>query len=106
MASRALGYDRVLALPGAEVAVMGAQGAANIIFRKEIAESANPVQTRQEKIDEFQENSMNPFVAAEAGFVDDVIGFDEVRTSLIQSLELLSGKRETRIERKHGNIPL
>lgn len=106
MASRALGYDRVLALPCAEVAVMGAQGAANIIFRKEIAAAPDPAQMRRQKIDEFQENSMNPFVAAAAGFVDDVVAFEDVRKELIRSLESLASKKETRIERKHGNMPL
>ena len=106
MASRALGYDRVLALPCAEVAVMGAQGAANIIFRKEISAAADSAQMRRQKIDEFQEKSMNPFVAAKAGFVDDVIDFDDVRVELIRSLELLIGKQESRVQRKHGNVPL
>lgn len=106
MASRSLGYDRVLALPSAEIAVMGAHGAASIIFRKEISAAANPMEMKNTKIEEFQENSMNPYVSAEAGFVDDVISFEDVREELIRSLESLATKHERRIERKHGNIPL
>ncbi len=106
MAARSLGYDRVLALPSAEVAVMGAQGAASIIFRREIAAASDPGAVRNAKIEEFQENSMNPYVSAAAGFVDDVIAPEDVREQLIRSLESLVNKKESRIERKHGNIPL
>ncbi len=106
MAARSLGYDRVLALPCAEIAVMGAQGAANIIFRREIAASQNPGETRNAKIQEFQESSMNPYVSAAAGFVDDVIAPEDAREELIRSLESLVTKHESRIERKHGNFPV
>ncbi|MDD3822193.1 MAG: acyl-CoA carboxylase subunit beta [Sphaerochaetaceae bacterium] len=106
MSSRTLGYDRVLSFPTAEVAVMGAEGAANIIFRKEIAGASDPVAVRGQKIEEFRENSMNPFVSAAGGMVDDVIAPGEARQALFRSLESLSGKRESRPQKKHGNIPL
>nr|MDA3834994.1 methylmalonyl-CoA carboxyltransferase [Spirochaetales bacterium] len=106
MASRALGYDRVLALPSTEIAVMGAEGAADIIYRRDIAGSANPEQMRTQKVDEFRQNSMNPYVTASAGMVDDVVAPEEVRIELIRSLESLAGKRESRPQKKHGNIPL
>lgn len=106
MASRTLGYDRVLALPSAEIAVMGADGAVNIIFRKEIAESSDPAATRKKKIEEYQINSMNPFVSAAAGMIDDVVAPSEARKALIRSLESLAAKSEQRPFKKHGNIPL
>jgi acetyl-CoA carboxylase carboxyltransferase component len=106
MASRTLGYDRVLSFPSAEVAVMGAEGAANIIFRKEIANAADPAALRAQKIEEFRNNSMNPFVSAAGGMVDDVIVPGEARQVLFRSLESLSGKREVLPAKKHGNIPL
>ncbi|HKL57475.1 MAG TPA: acyl-CoA carboxylase subunit beta, partial [Sphaerochaeta sp.] len=106
MASRTLGYDRVLALPSAEVAVMGADGAASIIHRKEISESSDPEATRKAKIDEYQNNSMNPFVSAAAGMVDDVIAPSEARKALIRSFESLAAKSEQRPSKKHGNMPL
>lgn len=106
MSSRTLGYDRVLSLPSAEVAVMGPDGAANIIFRKEISSAADPVAMRNQKIEEFRNNSMNPFVSAASGMVDDVIAPSEVRRMLLLTLESLASKSETRPARKHGNIPL
>ena len=106
MSSRTLGFDRVLSLPSAEVAVMGPDGAANIIFRKEIASAADPAAMRTQKIEEFRNNSMNPFVSAASGMVDDVVAPSEVRHMLLMSLESLASKCETRPARKHGNIPL
>jgi acetyl-CoA carboxylase carboxyltransferase component len=106
MSSKALGYDRVIALPTGEVAVMGAEGAANIIYRKEIEAAENPEAARQEKIDEYKEIAMNPFVAAGYGFVDDVIEPDYARIELIRSMEMNVTKREERPKKKHGNIPL
>jgi acetyl-CoA carboxylase carboxyltransferase component len=106
MASRTLGYDRVLSLPSAEVAVMGAEGAANIIFRREIATAEDPTAMRNQKIEEFRDNSMNPFVSASSGMVDDVVTPAEARSQLFRSLETLSNKCETRPAKKHGNIPL
>ena len=106
MSSKALGYDRTLALPTAEVAVMGAEGAANIIFRKDISAAEDPEQMRQQKIAEFREQVMNPFIAAGYGLVDDVIEPKYARIELIRSLEMNIRKQEDRPNRKHGNIPL
>ncbi|MFA7671357.1 MAG: acyl-CoA carboxylase subunit beta [Sphaerochaetaceae bacterium] len=106
MSSRTLGFDRVLSLPSAEVAVMGAEGAANIIFRREISTAQDPVAMRNQKIEEFRDNSMNPFVSASSGMVDDVVTPQEARDQLFRSLESLSNKCETRPAKKHGNIPL
>jgi len=106
MASKALGYDRVLAYPTAEIAVMGAEGAANIIFRRDIKASDNPEQKRQEKITEFKQTVMNPFIAAGYGMVDDIIEPKFSRIELIRSLEMNIRKREDRPSSKHGNIPL
>src|SRR5690625_5300682 len=104
--SKSIGADLVYAWPNAEIAVMGPEGAANIIFAREIAESANPEQTRQEKIDEYKEKFANPYVAAGLGMVDDVIDPRDTRLKLIQSLEMLYDKKEERPKKKHGNIPL
>jgi acetyl-CoA carboxylase carboxyltransferase component len=106
MSSKALGYDRVLALPTAEIAVMGAEGAANVIFRKEIAAAPDPAAMRGEKIREFSESFMNPFVAAGYGYVDEVIEPRWARIELVRSLEMNARKRESRPGKKHGNIPL
>ncbi len=106
MNSKHLGADLVLAWPTAEIAVMGPDGAANIIFKKEIGESADPVATRQQKIEEYRDKFSNPFVAAARGYVDDVIEPAVTRIRLANALEMLSGKRETRPAKKHGNIPL
>jgi acetyl-CoA carboxylase carboxyltransferase component len=106
MSSKALGYDRVLALPTAEIAVMGAEGAANVIFRKDIAAAADPQGLRAEKIRQFSESFMNPFVAAGYGYVDDVIQARFARIELVRSLEMNLRKREDRPAKKHGNIPL
>ena len=106
MSSKALGYDRVLALPTAEIAVMGAEGAANVIFRKQIAAAADPQAVRAEKIRQFSESFMNPFVAAGYGYVDDVIEPRYARIELVRSLEMNLRKREDRPAKKHGNIPL
>lgn len=106
MAAKSLGYDRVLAWPIAQIAVMGAEGAANIIFRRAIAEADDPESLRSEKISEFKESVMDPFVAAGYGLVDDVIDPVYTRAELVRSLEMLSEKRDERLSRKHGNIPL
>lgn len=106
MCSKHLGADVVLAWPGAEIAVMGADGAANVIFSKEIKAAKNGPAKRKEKIDEYQELMMNPYVAASRGYVDDVIMPSETRKHIISALEALRGKRISRIPKKHGNIPL
>ncbi|WP_404452948.1 acyl-CoA carboxylase subunit beta [Virgibacillus necropolis] len=104
--SKSIGADLVFAWPNAEIAVMGPEGAANIIFAKEIAESENPEATRQQKIDTYREKFANPYVAAGLGMIDDVIDPRETRVKLIQALEMLYNKQEDRPKKKHGNIPL
>lgn len=104
--SKAIGADLVFAWPNAEIAVMGPEGAANIIFAKEICQSENPEQTRAEKIAEYREKFANPYVAAGMGMVDDVIDPRETRLKLRQALEMLRNKKEERPAKKHGNIPL
>ena len=104
--SKSIGADLVFAWPNAEIAVMGPQGAANIIFAKEINISANPEETREKKIKEYREKFANPYVAASKGMVDDVIDPRDTRIKIIQGLEILINKHESRPQRKHGNIPL
>jgi propionyl-CoA carboxylase beta chain len=104
--SKSIGADLVFAWPNAEIAVMGPQGAANIIFAKEIEKSENPEATRQQKIEEYRQKFANPYVAASRGMVDDVIDPRETRIKLIQALEMLRNKKEERPKKKHGNIPL
>lgn len=104
--SKSIGADLVYAWPNAEIAVMGPDGAANIIFAKEIAESEHPEKVRQEKIDTYREKFANPYIAAGLGMVDDVIDPRETRIKLIEALEMLKNKHEDRPKRKHGNIPL
>lgn len=106
MCSRHLGADMVLAWPSAEIAVMGPDGAANIIFKKEIDESSDPVATRKDKIEEYKRNFANPYKAAVRGYVDDVIDPAHTRARLASALTMLLGKRETRPAKKHGNSPV
>lgn len=106
MNSKAIGADIVFAWPNAEIAVMGPEGAANIIFAKEINQSSDPAATRSEKIEEYRNMFANPYVAASHGMVDDVIDPRDTRKVLKQSLEMLRTKKEFRPKKKHGNIPL
>jgi len=106
MCSRHLGADQVFAWPSAEIAVMGPDGAANIIFKREIEESSDPAATRKDKIDEYKRNFANPYKAAIRGYVDDVIDPAETRPRLIRALAMLLGKRESLPPKKHGNIPV
>ncbi|SDW96151.1 acyl-CoA carboxylase subunit beta [Tepidimicrobium xylanilyticum] len=106
MCSKDLGADQVLAWPTAEIAVMGPEGAANIIFKHDIAESENPIETRQQKIKEYRDTVANPYIAAERGFVDDVIVPSTTRPRLISAFDMLESKRETNPKKKHGNIPV
>ena len=106
MCSKHLGADFVFAWPMAEIAVMGAEGAANIIHRQEIQDAADKAAKRQEKIEEYQNLFSNPYIAAARGYVDAVIFPRETRTTLIKSLETIINKRETRPPKKHGNIPV
>ena len=106
MGSKHLRTDVNLAYPTAEIAVMGAEGAVNIIYRREITGAADPEAMRKEKIDEFKERFANPFIAAERGYVDDVIEPRQTRLRLIKALRLLENKVDTMPRKKHGNIPL
>ncbi len=106
MSSRHLGADLVLAWPTAEIAVMGPDGAANIIFRKEIEASENPIETRRQKIAEYYDRFANPYIAAQRGYVDDIIEPEATRPRLINALQMLEGKRENRPPKKHGNFPV
>ncbi|MGC9139455.1 acyl-CoA carboxylase subunit beta [Athalassotoga sp.] len=106
MGSKHLGADLVMAWPTAEIAVMGADGAANVIFRNEIKNSPDPEKTRSEKIKEYAETFSNPYVAASRGYVDTVILPSETREKIIRALEILSSKVEGKPAKKHGNIPL
>ncbi|MDD4295841.1 MAG: carboxyl transferase domain-containing protein, partial [Ruminiclostridium sp.] len=106
MNSKHLGADIVFAWPSAEIAVMGPDGAANIIFKRDIAASDDPITFRAEKIQEYRDKFSNPYVAASRGYVDDVIEPSTTRARIADALEMLSSKRETRPAKKHGNIPL
>jgi methylmalonyl-CoA decarboxylase alpha subunit len=106
MCSKDLGADQVFAWPGAEIAVMGPEGAANIIFKKDISNSDNPVETRQEKIKEYRDTVANPYIAASRGFIDDVIVPSTTRPRLISAFDMLETKRESNPAKKHGNIPV
>ncbi len=106
MCNKELGADMVLAWPTAEIAVMGPDGAANIIFKKEIDEAEDKNLKRKEKIQEYRKAVANPYTAASRGYVDAVIEPAETRKRIISSFDMLTGKREMRPEKKHGNIPL
>ena len=106
MCSKGLGADRVVAWPTAEIAVMGAEGAAEIVFRREIEASHDQATRRQELVEEYQETFANPYVAAGRRLVDEIIEPAETRRYLALALESLHGKRELRPQKKHGLIPL
>ena len=106
MCSKDLGADMAFAWPTAEIAVMGAPGAANIIHRKEITEAEDPAATREEKIKEYEDLFSNPYQAANRGYIDAVIEPAETRPRLIEALEVMCAKREMRPPKKHGNIPM
>ena len=106
MGSKHLRTDVNLAWPSAEIAVMGAEGAVNIIYRRELMAAADPEAARKEKLDEFRERFANPFVAAENGFLDDVIEPRQTRLRVIRALRMLATKVDTMPRKKHGNIPL
>jgi methylmalonyl-CoA decarboxylase subunit alpha len=106
MDSKSIGADLSFAWPGNQIAVMGAAGAADIIFRREIAAAEDPERRRLELVEEYAETVLDPYVAAERGLVDDVIQPAETRTVLIRAFEMLHSKSDRRPARKHGNIPL
>ena len=110
MSSKHVGADFNVAWPTAEVAVMGPEGAVNIVFRRELAEAErngdDAAARRAQLIEDYKERFANPYIAAERGYVDDVIEPEETRAWLIRALETSLTKRETPPARKHGNIPL
>jgi acetyl-CoA carboxylase carboxyltransferase component len=106
MSSKHIRSDLNLAWPSAEIAVMGPDGAVNVIFRKELEKAEDPVKRKAELVAEYRQKFAGPYVAAERGYIDDVIEPKETRPRLINGLEMLSNKRETSPAKKHGNIPL
>jgi propionyl-CoA carboxylase beta chain len=106
MSSKHIRADFNFAWPTAEVAVMGPEGAVNIVFRKELEQADDPATKRAELIEDYKAQFANPYTAAERGYVDDVIEPRRTRPVLISALETALTKRETRPARKHGNIPL
>ena len=106
LCSRQLGYDKVIAWPTARIAVMGPEQAVKIIYKKEIAESKDPKKVEKEKTEELKEIFLDPYRAAELGQVDLIIHPKDTRDILVKCLESLINKREAKIARKHGNIPL
>lgn len=106
MASKHIRTDINLAWPAAEIAVMGAEGAVGILYRREISEAVDQDAARHARIQEFEEKFANPYVAAERGFIDEIIEPAQTRPKLIRALTLLENKRDTNPPKKHGNIPL
>ncbi|MEU5930933.1 carboxyl transferase domain-containing protein, partial [Streptomyces antimycoticus] len=106
MGSKHLGADLNLAWPTAQIAVMGAQGAVNILHRRTIAASDDPETTRAELIADYEDTLLNPYTAAERGYVDAVIMPSETRRHIVRGLRTLRNKRESLPPKKHGNIPL
>ncbi len=106
MGSKHIRTDINLAYPTAEIAVMGPEGAVNIVYRRELSTAADPEALRQEKIAEFRDRFASPFVAAERGYVDDVIEPRQTRPKLIRALRMLENKVSSMPRKKHGNIPL
>jgi propionyl-CoA carboxylase beta chain len=106
MASKHIRTDINFAYPTAEIAVMGAEGAVGILYRKEISEADNSEEYRKSKVSELEEKFQSPYVAAERGYIDEVIEPAQTRPKLIRALSLLQNKRDTNPPKKHGNIPL
>ncbi len=105
MDSRSIGCDLSFAWPTNEIAVMGAEGAANVVFRREIAAADDPTEARTQRIKEYQQELMHPFYAAERGLVDDVIDPAATRATLVDALAMLRTKHSRLPARKHGNPP-
>jgi acetyl-CoA carboxylase carboxyltransferase component len=106
MNSKSIGADLAFAWPSAELAVMGPQGAVEIVYKRELQTAADPVARRAELVEEYVERYTNPYIAAERGYIDDVIDPADTRIKLIAGLEVLRSKREELPKRKHGNVPL
>jgi propionyl-CoA carboxylase beta chain len=106
MGSKHLGSDLSFAWPTAQIAVMGAQGAANILYRKEIAAADDPEARRKALVTEYEDTLANPYIAAERGYIDAVIEPSSTRVNVVKALRTLRSKRASLPPRKHGNIPL
>jgi propionyl-CoA carboxylase beta chain len=106
MSSKHIRGDINYCYPTAEIAVMGAEGAVNIIFRNEIKEAKDGKETRQNLVADYQQKFASPYKAAELGYVDEIIEPEETRPKIIHALEILKTKVDTNPWRKHGNIPL
>ncbi|MGC8485226.1 MAG: carboxyl transferase domain-containing protein, partial [Candidatus Baltobacteraceae bacterium] len=106
MASKHIRADINLAWPTAEIAVMGAEGAVKTIFRREIAAASDPAAKMAEYIEEYTDRFANPYIAAQRGYIDDVIEARSTRRAVAAALTMLENKRVERPKRKHGNIPL
>jgi propionyl-CoA carboxylase beta chain len=106
MASKHIRADVNFAYPTAEIAVMGAEGAVGILYRREIAKASDPQAEAKDRADEFRDKFASPYIAAERGFIDEVIEPKQTRPKLIRALELLQNKRDSNPPKKHGNIPL
>ena len=109
MGSKHLGSDMTLAWPTAQIAVMGADGAVDILYRRDLAATRDPADRaalRSEKIAEYEDTLFNPYIAAERGYVDAVISPAETRSQIVRTLRALKNKRQTFPPKKHGNIPL
>lgn len=106
LASRQLGYDKIIAWPSAQIAVMGPEQAVKIIYKKELAKSKDPKKLEKDKVQELKELFLNPYQAAKLGYIDMIINPKDTRLILIKCMESLLNKRESKIAKKHGNIPL
>jgi acetyl-CoA carboxylase carboxyltransferase component len=106
MCSKHLGANLVMAWPTAEIAVMGPEGATNIIFKKEIANSENPEETRKKLVQEYEEKFANPYVAASRGYVDLIVKPHETRQALIRGLDISESNKRPIFKHRHGNVPL
>jgi acetyl-CoA carboxylase carboxyltransferase component len=106
MNSKHIRSDLNLAWPTARIAVMGSEGAVNIIFRREIGEADDPVERKTQLLEEYRERFANPYVAAQRGYIDDIIEPRETRPRLINALNMLQNKRDHNPPKKHGNMPL
>jgi propionyl-CoA carboxylase beta chain len=106
MSSKHIRGDVNMAFPTAELAVMGPDGAVNIVFRNELRDAADPVAKKDELVQNYRENFANPYKAAELGYIDEVIKPEETRPKIIAALEMLASKRDINPPKKHGNIPL
>jgi acetyl-CoA carboxylase carboxyltransferase component len=106
MCSKQLGADYVMAWPTAEIAVMGAEGACNIIYRNDIANASDPAAKRAELVSAYEEKFNNPYFAASMGIIEEIIAPHDTRKRIISLLDALKDKKETKLSKKHNNIPL